>query len=107
MTGGYGAKAMAGATDPRQTFSALMAWTVAVGIAHALGGASSHARQVWAPGAVVDATGRPYPAAEAVGWLAEERRAELSVLDAAHRARPGVAGARSDGRTGPLRRQPL
>jgi hypothetical protein len=98
VTGGYGAKDVAGATDPRQTFSALTAWTVAVGIAHARGGASSLTLESWGPRGVVDATGRPYPAAEAVGWLAEERRAELWVPDRPTAPDLWVAGARSDGR---------
>ncbi len=99
VTEGYGAENVEGATDARQTSSALAAWTVAVGIAHARGGASSLTLfESWGPRGVTDSTGHRYPAAEAVGWLAEVHGAELWAPDRPTAADLWVAGARSEGR---------
>jgi hypothetical protein len=75
---GYGAEHVPGATDPRQTSTATAAWTLATGMAHARGGARSLTLfETWGPRGVVDANGSPYPAARAVGWLAEATGAVL------------------------------
>ena len=93
---GYGAEHVPDATDPRQVAPALAAWTLAAGIAHARGGATSLTLfETWGPRGVVDAQGTPYPVAEAVAWLAEAQGAELWLP--AEPAAPDVwvAGARS------------
>jgi hypothetical protein len=96
---GYGPQDVSDATDPRQSSSALAAWTVAVGIAHARGGASSLTLyESWGPRGVVDSAGRAYPAAAAVGWLAEAHGAQLWAPDRAATPDLWVAGARSEGR---------
>ena len=75
---GYGAEHVPGATDPRQTSSATAAWTLATGIAHAIGGAASVSLfETSGPRGVVDTDGTPYPSARTVGWLAEAAGAIL------------------------------
>lgn len=99
VTAGYGAEHVVGATDPRQTSSALVAWTLAAGMAHAAAGATSLTLfETWGPRGVVDAQGVPYPAATAVQWLAEAQGAEVWAPDAPVESGLWVAAARSAGR---------
>jgi hypothetical protein len=93
---GYGAEHVPGATDPRQVAPALAAWTLAVGIAHARGGATTLTLfETWGPRGVVDAEGTAYPVAEVVAWLAEARDADLWSPDEPPAPDVWVAGARS------------
>jgi len=94
LTDGYGAEHVDGATDRRQTSPATAAWTVATGIAHARGGATSLTLfETWGPRGVVDADGTPYPAAAAVGWLAEAAGSRYWEPDAPTPVDLWVAGA--------------
>jgi D-apionolactonase len=69
---GYGAEFVPGATDSRQSSHATGAWTIASAAALAVPGVASITFfESWGPRGVLDAVGRPYPAAEALAQVAE------------------------------------
>ena len=72
VTEGYGAEFVAFATDPRQTSSALAAWTIASAAAFAVPGVATITWfEASGPRGIVDAAGAPYPVAAAITALHE------------------------------------
>jgi hypothetical protein len=68
---GYAAEHVPGATDPRQRGAAGAAWLVAAAAALAVPGVAGVCwSEAWGPRGFGEADGRPFPAAEALAWLA-------------------------------------
>jgi hypothetical protein len=68
---GYAAEHVPDATDPRQRGAACAAWLVAAAAALAVPGVAGVCwAEAWGPRGFGEADGRPFPAAEALAWLA-------------------------------------
>ena len=86
------------ADDPRQSSSALAAWTVASAAALAEGGAASVAYfEAWGPRGVRDAAGEPYPVAAAIEALVALSGAERLEVVGTPPDDVWIAAARRDG----------
>jgi hypothetical protein len=92
---GYAAEYVPGATDPRQLGVGFAAWLVASAAALSVPGIASVCyAEAWGPRGFGEIDGRPFPGAEALGWLAEVSGWEICAVRGRLPADVGVLAAR-------------